>query len=153
MPDLPPRQFEGLERALVQAGASTLSGLLPADPTAATTPIEGLAPLLVLLRRSLGAPADVRECARLLLEAGADPNGRTVDWGGEGERSELFDAVERGDLALARMLVERGAATDEDAFYHACEQSDTAFLDLLYQPGFERLVVHKLDFEDAAGLR
>jgi Ankyrin repeats (3 copies) len=51
--------------------------------------------------------------------------------------SALSTRVERGDLALARPLVERGAA----------------FLDLLYQPGFERLVIHKLDFEDAAGLR
>jgi hypothetical protein len=65
----------------------------------------------------------------------------------------LFDAVERDDLELARLLLERGATTDEDAFYHACEQSDTAFLDLLHAPGFERLVNHKLDFEDAAGLR
>ncbi|TDD31727.1 ankyrin repeat domain-containing protein [Actinomadura sp. KC06] len=67
--------------------------------------------------------------------------------------SALFAAVERDDLRLARLLVECGATKDEDAFYHACEQSDTAFLDLLVQPGFERLVVHKLDFEDAAGLR
>src|SRR6266545_1512562 len=62
-------------------------------------------------------------------------------------------AVERGDLALVRLLAERGASKDEDAFYHACERSDTGFLDLLYQPGFERLVIHKLDFEDAPGLR
>jgi Ankyrin repeats (many copies) len=46
-----------------------------------------------------------------------------------------------------------GAAKDEDAFYHACEQANTAFLDLLYQPGFEAMVNHKLDFEDAPGLR
>jgi hypothetical protein len=44
-------------------------------------------------------------------------------------------------------------AREEDAFYHACEQSDTALLDRLYQPGFERMVNHKLDFEDAAGLQ
>ncbi|WP_238412519.1 ankyrin repeat domain-containing protein [Saccharothrix deserti] len=43
--------------------------------------------------------------------------------------------------------------SDEDAFYHACEQSDTTLLDELYQPGFERVVNHKLDFEDIAGLR
>lgn len=42
---------------------------------------------------------------------------------------------------------------DDDAFYHACEQSDTALLDRLYRPGFECMVNHKLDFEDAAGLR
>lgn len=40
-----------------------------------------------------------------------------------------------------------------DAFYHACEQSDLALLDELYRPGFERMVNHKLDFEDIAGLR
>jgi len=69
--------------------------------------------------------------------------------------SAVFDAVERGDVELARLLVERGATRDEDAFYHACEQSDTAFLDLLYEPRFARgtMVNHKLDFEDPAGLR
>jgi hypothetical protein len=67
--------------------------------------------------------------------------------------SALFGAVERADLELARLLVERGATKDDDAFYHACEQSDTAFLDLIYEPGYEAMVNHKLDFEDAAGLQ
>jgi hypothetical protein len=143
----------GIERALVLADASALAGLLGADPGAAVAPVDGLAPLLVLLRRSTGSPDDIRACAQRLLDAGADPDSHTVEWGGQGRMSALFDAVERGDLPLARLLVERGASRDEDAFYHACEQSETAFLDLLYQPGFERLVIHKLDFEDAAGLR
>jgi ankyrin repeat protein len=120
---------------------------------AATASIGRLPPLLVLLRRSTGAPADVRACARLLLDAGADPNSHTIEWGGEGRRTALFDAVERGDLALVRLLIEHGAESDEDAFYHACEQGDTAFLDAVYAPGFERLVNHKLDFEDGRGLR
>jgi ankyrin repeat protein len=89
----------------------------------------------------------------MLLDAGADPDSHTIEWGGEGGMSALFDAVERGDLPLVQLLVERGATKDEDAFYHACERSDTAFLDLLHQPGFDRLVLHKLDFEDATGLR
>jgi hypothetical protein len=145
--------LDGIERALILADTAALARLLHADPTAATTTIDGLAPLLVLLRRSIGRPADVRACARVLLDAGADPDSHTIEWGGEGRRSALFDAVERGDPALARLLVERGATSDEDAFYHACEQADTAFLDLLHQPGFETLVLHKLDFEDAAGPR
>jgi ankyrin repeat protein len=145
--------LEGIERALVLADTRALTGLLHADPTAATMTVDGLAPLLVLLRRSIGPPADVRTCARLLLDVGADPDSHTLEWGGEGRRSALFDAIERGDLPLARLLVERGATKDEDAFYHACEQADTGFLDLLHQPGFETLVLHKLDFEDAAGLR
>lgn len=44
-------------------------------------------------------------------------------------------------------------ADDEDAFYHACEKSDTSLLDRLYRPGFECMVNHKLDFEDAVGLQ
>ncbi|WP_232376336.1 ankyrin repeat domain-containing protein [Amycolatopsis aidingensis] len=55
--------------------------------------------------------------------------------------------------ARARLLIEQGAVVDEDVFYHACEHADNALLDLLYRPGFERLVNHKLDFEDLAGLR
>ena len=142
----------GIVRALVIADSATLARTLDADPAAATAPVDGMPPLLVLLRRSTGSPAEVRECARLLLAAGADPDSHTVEWDGEGRMSALFAAVERGDLPLTRLLVDHGAVKDEDAFYHACEQSDTAFLDLLYEPGFEGLVNHKLDFEDAAGL-
>jgi hypothetical protein len=145
--------LDGIERALVLADEPALNILLRADPAAATAPLDGLAPLLVLLRRSTGTPADVRGCAESLLDAGADPDSHTVGWGGEGRRSALFDAVGRGDPALARLLVERGATGDEDVFYHACEQSNVAFLDLLHRPAFNHLVIHKLDFEDAAGLR
>jgi ankyrin repeat protein len=112
-----------------------------------------LPPLLFLFRRSTGSDADVRSAARLLLDAGADPNSHTVEWSGEGRMSALFAAVDRGDTALAELLLERGATRDEDAFYRACEQSNTRFLDLLYEPGFESMVNHKLDFEDAGGLR
>jgi Ankyrin repeats (3 copies) len=146
------RSLHGMERALVLADTSALGTLLAADPTTAQTPIADLPPLLVLLRRSTGAPADVRTCARLLIDHGAHPDSHTMEWGGQGRQSALFDAVERGDLPLVQLLVDRGASKDEDAFYHACEQSNTAVLDLLYRPGFQRLVLHKLDFEDAAGL-
>jgi ankyrin repeat protein len=146
-------RLEGIERALALADPVALSELLRADPSAATAPVGGLPPLILLLRRSTASAAAVRECARLLLDAGADANSHTVEWGGEGRMTALFDAVERRDLQLARLLIERGAERDEDAFYHACEQGDTAFLDLLYEPGLEELVNHKLDFEDVAGLR
>lgn len=145
--------LEGIERALALADVAALSTLLRVDPEAATAEVDGLAPLLLLLRRATASPADVRTCARLLLDAGANANAGTIEWGGEGKMSALFDAVERRDNALAGLLLERGAARDEDAFYHACEQSNTALLDMLYQPGFELTVNHKLDFEDAAGLQ
>ncbi len=115
--------------------------------------VADLPPLLALLRHSTAPQMDVRRDARALLDAGADPNSHTVEWGGEGQMSALFAAVDRGDVGLVELLLEYGATRDDDAFYHACEQSDTAFLDLLYESGFESMVNHKLDFEDAAGLR
>jgi hypothetical protein len=142
--------LQGIERALLLADPAALAPLL--DAATATAPVAGLPPLLSLLRHATGAPADVRRCAELLLDAGADADSRTVENGGEWYRSALFEAVERRDPTLARLLVARGATPDEDAFYHACEQSDMGFLDLLYRPGLERLVLHKLDFEDARGL-
>ena len=137
---------------LLRADASALASLLDADPSAATAEIDGLPPLLVLLRGSAGSPADVRSCAQLLLDAGADPDSHTVEWGGEGGMSALFAAVERGDPELVRLLLDRGAAKDDDAFYHACEQSNPEFLELLYEPAFASMVNHKLDFEDPRGL-
>jgi ankyrin repeat protein len=151
MPEQHPNPTD-VERALIHADAATLSMLLRKDSAPARTIVGDLPPLLLLLRRSAGTPSQVRDCARLLLEAGADPDSHTVEWGGQGRRSALFDAVERHDLDLVRLLLDRGASRDEDAFYHACEQSDTALLDLLHRPGFEDLVNHKLDFEDAPGL-
>ncbi|MGH3434470.1 MAG: ankyrin repeat domain-containing protein [Thermocrispum sp.] len=56
-------------------------------------------------------------------------------------------------LARVRDALAAGAEPDDDAFYHACEHGGTALLELLYRPGFECMVNHKLDFEDAEGLR
>jgi ankyrin repeat protein len=146
-------QLDGIERALVLADPPALAAVLEADQASATGEITGLPPLLVLLRHSIGSPADVRYCTGLLLDAGANPDSHTVERGEGGRMSALFAAVERGDLALVRLLLEAGATSDEDAFYHACEQSNAALLDALHRPGFENLVNHKLDFEDLTGLR
>lgn len=104
--------LDGVERALMLADPSALATLVHADPTAAITSVDGLPPLVMLLRRSTGTSTDIRACARLLLDAGADPDSHTVEWSGEGRMSVLFDAVERGDLPLVRLLVERGATKD-----------------------------------------
>lgn len=68
-------------------------------------------------------------------------------------RVAAAQGVEQAPGELVELLLERGATRDEDAFYHACEQSNTAFLALLHEPGFESMVNQKLDFEDAGGLR
>jgi len=145
--------LSGLDRALTLADPAPLDLILRSDSAAATAAVDGMGPLMMLLRGSSGTPSDVRRCATLLLDAGADPNGVVEPDGGGWGMSALFFAVERRDLTLVKLLVGRGAVPDEDAFYHACEQSDVAYLDALHQPGFEDVVNHKLDFEDAPGLQ
>jgi ankyrin repeat protein len=144
--------LRGIERALALADVEALRALLSGRPELARSPVGEPAPLLVLLRDSDGTPSDVRACAGLLLDAGADPNAGLDRDRGDWRMTALFLATGRRDLSLVRLLLDAGAVPDEDAFYHACEQSDQAFLAALYRPGFESSVIHKLDFEDAAGL-
>lgn len=105
-----------VEDALRLADVTAIGRLLQADRRHASAEVQGLPPLLALLRRSTGAPENVSSCARMLLEAGADPNSHTIEWAGEGKRSALFDAVERADLELVQLLLDGGATPDEDAF-------------------------------------
>ncbi|MGH3736035.1 MAG: ankyrin repeat domain-containing protein [Micromonosporaceae bacterium] len=152
----------GIERALTLADAAALAGILDADSGAATRAVDGLVPLLFLLRVSTAPVPRLRDCVRLLLDAGADPGSGTPEWGGQGRRTALYDAIDHPagqttgrarDTTLVRQLLDAGATSDEDAFYHACEQSGSTLLDLLHRPGFEGMVNRKLDFEDADGLR
>lgn len=145
--------LKGIERALTLADPELLSSLFDADGAVATRPLVGVFPLISLLRDSSGTPSDIRRCAELLIDAGADPSSATPSEDGEWELTASYFAVERHDLTLLKLLVARGAAPDDDAFYHACEQSDLAYLDVLHAPGYEEMVNHKLDFEDEAGLR
>src|SRR3954453_20275322 len=114
--------LQGIERVLVLADPAAVSEHLRAEPNAAATPIGELPPLLVLLRRSTGSARDVRECARRLLDAGADPNSHTVEWGGEGQMTALFDAVERRSRNQHRPAASskssRGVAVDAQRCLH-----------------------------------
>lgn len=143
----------GVERAVALADWNSLRTLLVADPSAATADVCGLPPLIALLRDSCGTPGDVRQCAELLLQAGADPSSTIPSEDGEWAVTASYLAVEREDLTLLLRLIDAGAEPDDDAFYHACERGGSAFLEVLYQPGFEEMINHKLDFEDEEGLR
>lgn len=145
--------LRGVERALALADVDALHVILDAEPGAATQPVGGIRPLILLLRDTSGSPTDVRRCAELLIDAGASPSSAAPSADGEWELTASYYAVDRSDLALLRLLVQRGAEPDDDAFYHACERGGADFLQVLYQPGFESMVNHKLDFEDEAGLR
>jgi ankyrin repeat protein len=145
--------LHGVERALALADPVALQVILDAEPRVAIEPLGEMSPLLRLLRDTSGAPTDVRRCAELLIDAGASPSTATPSADGEWELTASSYAVQRSDLALVRLLVERGAKPDDDAFYHACEHGGADLLEVLYQPGFENMVNHKLDFEDEPGLR
>jgi ankyrin repeat protein len=145
----------GIERQLALADPSGLASVVAAEPTAVHDRVDGLVPLLYLLRRSVGSGADVRECARLLLEAGADPNAFTheEEQGGDWDFYAIRSAVDRDDAALVELLIQHGAERDDDAIYHACEHGGTALLEALWKPGAEAYVGHKVDFEDLEGFR
>lgn len=147
--------LEGIERHLAIADPAGLAAMLAADPASVGQPIDGLVPLLYLLRRSKGSGVDVRECARALLEAGADANAFThedEEWG-DWDFYAVRSAVDRSDVELIELLVEHGAERDDDAMYHACEHGNTAMLEALWKPGAECNVNHTLDFEHLDGLR
>ncbi len=146
----------GIERALTLADADQLTAILTGHPRLAVDLLaDGATPLIRLLRDSTGTPSDIVRCATTLLKAGADPSSSVPSDDGEWALTACYFAVERQDLSLLRLIVESGAvlADEDDAFYHACEQGDPAVLDLLYVPGFESMFNHKLDFEDAPGVR
>ena len=146
--------LEGIERHLAVADPAGLAAVLATDPSAVDEPVDGLVPLLYLLRRSAGTGADVRECARVLLEAGADAE--RVHARGRGRRVGLLRRPERrrprrrgADRAAdrPRRRAGRGRALPR------LRARRTALLEALWKPGAEHYVGHKVDFEDIEGLR
>jgi ankyrin repeat protein len=110
-------------RDLTGADVEALARRLSADPGAATAPLEGVQPLLVLLRRSRSSREAVRACACLLLDAGADPNSRTTASYGQ-VQTALLAAVWSDDLPLARLLIDRGAVKDQESYETACSNEE-----------------------------
>jgi ankyrin repeat protein len=86
------------------------------------------------------------EITRVLLDAGADPNiesgvvpsaFETV--GGHPRTTALREATRSGHLAIARLLIQRGAHMDPEAVALAAGQGDLEFLEFLRE--------HKADFD------
>jgi ankyrin repeat protein len=99
----------------------------------------------------------LRRCARLLLDAGADPN---QSWQhGEHPLSALYGAAGKNhDPELTRMLLDAGAEpNDGESLYHSIESVDSPCTRMLLEAGARveeaNAIRHQLDRDDLEGLR
>ncbi len=106
------------------------------------------------LIRLPGFAQGIRDCAALLLAAGADVHDTTVDPTFPGDPlSALYGAAGRNhDAPLTRMLLDAGADPDDgESLYHAAEAADPACVRLLLEAGARiqgtNALPRSLDFE------
>ncbi len=101
----------------------------------------------------------LHRCARLLLDAGADPNQSWRDRDTDPFLSSLYGAAGKNhDPELTRMLLEAGAnPNDGESLYHSIETHDRTCMRLLLEAGAKvegsNSLHHQLDKDDIDGLR
>lgn len=98
-----------------------------------------------------------RQCARILLSAGADPDQSWMH--GEHPLSALYGAAGKNhDPELTRTLLDAGAnPNDGESLYHSLETRDHTCTRLLLEAGARirvwQILGHQLDKDDIEGLR
>ncbi len=118
-------------------------------------------PLVALTHSTLSGLPEHQDrfhrCARLLLDAGADPNQAWMH--GEHPLSALYGAAGKNhDPDLTRMLLQAGANPNEsESLYHSTEARDTACTRLLLEAGAKvegsNALHHQLDRDNLDGLK
>jgi ankyrin repeat protein len=112
-----------------------------------------------ILRDQKKRAGDFVKCAKLLLDAGADPNSF---WPAANDPSyheaALYGAVGIANCApLTELLIDAGAdVNDHESLYHASEFTDNAALRVLLKAKPQRIsycLCHKMDMEDPAGVK
>jgi len=149
-PELP---AASIHVAAAVADSTSVASLLARDPASVNAPggPHAWEPLLYLTysRVDPGVEKDaVLRTASLLLDAGADPNAGYLWHGlpspftaltgalGEGEAGPVRQPRHPHDLALARLLLERGAdPNDSQGLYNRMFTPDNAHLELLFEFG------------------
>jgi ankyrin repeat protein/GNAT superfamily N-acetyltransferase len=152
-----------MDAALVLGDAERVRAALARDPGLATRPggARDWLPLLYPCHSAFlgGERTDgLVECARLLLEAGADPDSswQHPEFGSLGA---LYGAAGvRHEPRMTALLLERGADPDDDeSVYHSTETGDDTCLRLLLGAGARvegtNALAHCLDTEKPAMLR
>ncbi len=128
-----------IHTAAAVGDAATVQAMLGADPSLATqrSPGDNLEPLLYAvqeeLKRALGVSAEQHVATvRALLDAGADPNASAPLPDVSDSIPALYFPCASGNVAVARLLLERGAnPTDGESLYHAAQHDHRACLELL----------------------
>ena len=154
---------QGLDAALVLGEAERVRAALERDPVAATRPAgaRDWLPLLYVAHSAFlgGERTDgLVECARALLDAGADPDSARQH-PEFGALSALYGAAGVAhEPRMTALLLEAGANPDDDeSVYHATETSDHTCLRLLLDAGARvegtNALAHALDTEDPAKVR
>lgn len=159
--------------AAITGNAGALKKFLQHDPALANQPggVRGWPALCYLtfsrfLRiENRKRSEDFLAAAKILLDAGADPDGRWTDgFAGKPEvECALYGACGvANDAKITKLLLDRGARVggdfENECLYHAAEFFDPACLKLiLRRHPKDRMISycmgHKMDMEDPAGLR